>query len=365
MVRPRVVTWGVWQSNPALAETAASGLALYISLFVTALFKKGVIALPKGDEEALPFIKNGIRRGWTEIQEFIARSNTLVLMLIVLGQVIVWLILRMAVWNAMGIFNNMWVAGGVVALVISPFVIPGALAATGPGAEEPQEEHPMKAAASCTHSTTDHTGGTMDPIPKHSRGVTAIVIAGLALSGCSMLGGEREDTNQQSSKPQQLTIDGDFVFATATGDDSRDKNPAPATGNAPAVGDLFTMTVDGSTVTVIKRSGTTDAEGLPTPTVDARQTAFGELGHANSTTTAPISWLETGALADDDKSELALLSDGDMVKVGNETFFAADGTQGEALVDQFDGDCSATEDDETTETEDPTATSPDEPGQEP
>lgn len=126
-----MVAWGVWQSNPALAETAASGLALYISLFVTALFKKGVIALPKGDEESLPFIKNGIRRGWTEIQEFIARSNTLVLMLIVLGQVIVWLMLRMAVWNAMGIFNNIWVAGGVVALVISPFVIPGALAAIG------------------------------------------------------------------------------------------------------------------------------------------------------------------------------------------------------------------------------------------
>lgn len=122
------------------------------------------------------------------------------------------------------------------------------------------------------------------------------------------------------------------------------------------------MTVDGSTVTVTKRSCTIDAEGMPTPTVDARQTAFGELGHANSTTTAPISWLETGAFADDDKSELALLSDGDMVKVGNETFFAADGTQGEALVDQFDGGCSATEDDETTETEGPTATSPDEPG---
>lgn len=126
-----MVAWGIWQSNPALAEIAASGLALYISLFVTTLFKKGVIALPRGDEESLPFIKSGIRKGWNEIQDFIARSNTLVLMLIVLGQVIVWLVLRFAVWNAMGIFNNIWVAGGVTALVISPFVIPGALAAIG------------------------------------------------------------------------------------------------------------------------------------------------------------------------------------------------------------------------------------------
>lgn len=126
-----MVAWGVWHSNPTLAESAASGLALYISLFVTALFKKGVIALPRSDAESLPFIKDGIRTGWKEIQEFIARSNTLVLMLIVLSQVIVWLVLRLAVWNAMGIFNNIWVAGGVTALVISPFVIPGALATIG------------------------------------------------------------------------------------------------------------------------------------------------------------------------------------------------------------------------------------------
>lgn len=67
----------------------------------------------------------------------------------------------------------------------------------------------------------------MDPLPKLSRGVTAIVIAGFALSGCSMLGGEREDTTKQSSKPQQLAIDGDFVFAPAAGDGSGDKNPPP------------------------------------------------------------------------------------------------------------------------------------------
>ena len=123
------VAWGAFQTNPALAETAASGLTLFITQFVLALFKKGVLTLPKGDEESLPFIKGGIRKAWDEIQEFIARSNTLVLILIVAAQVIVFLVLRQLVWTSMGVFQNIWVAGGVTALAVAPFVIPGALPA--------------------------------------------------------------------------------------------------------------------------------------------------------------------------------------------------------------------------------------------
>lgn len=216
----------------------------------------------------------------------------------------------------------------------------------------------MKAAASRTHSKTNHTGGPMDPILKHSRGVTAIVIAGLALSGCSMLGDEREDTTQQSSKPRQLSIDGDFVFATAADDDSGNGTPAPTTGEAPDAGDLFTMTVDGSKATVTRSTCLTDAEGVPTPTTDARQTAFGELGGASSETAAAIEWLEGGAFTEDDKSELDVLSDGDMAKVGEKTFFAAAGTQGKALVDQFEGGCATPVGDEDTEADEPTDPSP-------
>ena len=216
----------------------------------------------------------------------------------------------------------------------------------------------MNTTASRNYSTSNHTGETMDPIPKLNWGVAAIVIAGLALSGCSMLGDEREDTTQQSSNPRQLDIDGDFVFATAADDDSGNGTPAPTTGEAPDAGDLFTMTVEGSKVTVTRSSCTTDAEGVPTPTTDARQTAFGELGGAGSETAAAIEWLEGGAFTEDDKLELDVLSDGDMAKVGEKTFFAAAGTQGKALIDQFDSGCSATEDDEATETAEPTDPSP-------
>lgn len=220
----------------------------------------------------------------------------------------------------------------------------------------------MNTIASRARSTTNHhTRATMNTAIKLSRGVAAIAIVGLVLSGCSKLEGEKEDEAKQPSKPQQLTINGDFVFAPADGDSSANETSAPTTDEAPDVGDLFTMTIDGSKVTVTKRSCTTDAEGVPTPTTDARQTAFGELGEASSKTAAPISWLEAGAFTENDKSDLALLGDGGMVKVGNKTLFAAEGAQGKALVDQFDGGCSAPEGDEDTETDEPTDTSPDEP----
>ncbi|WP_240371955.1 hypothetical protein [Brevibacterium zhoupengii] len=203
----------------------------------------------------------------------------------------------------------------------------------------------------------------MNTTTKLSGGFAALAIAGLALSGCSMFGGEKESESEQPSKPKQLTIDGVFVFAPAAGDDSGDETPAPTTGDAPNVGDLFTMTIDGSKVTVSRGSCTTDAEGVPTQTTDARQTSFGELGEASSKTAAPISWLEAGAFAEDDQSELAVLSDGNMVKVGKKSFFAADGTQGKALVDQFHGACSAPEGDEGTETAEPTDPSPGDSGE--
>lgn len=224
----------------------------------------------------------------------------------------------------------------------------------------------MNTIASCTDPKTNHrTGGIINTATKLNRGVATLAIAGLTLSGCSMLGGENEGEgeSEQPSKPKQLTIDGDFVFAPAADDDSGDETPAPTTGDAPDVGELFTMTVNGSKVTVTKRSCTTDAEGVPTPTTDARQTAFGELAEASSKTAAPISWLEAGAFTEDDKSDLAVLGDGDMIKVGKKSFFAADGTQGNALLDQFDSSCSVPAGDEGTETEEPTDPSPDESGE--
>lgn len=185
-------------------------------------------------------------------------------------------------------------------------------------------------------------------------GTAAIAITGLALTGCGLIGPESDET-------PKLSVDGDFVYAPAAEDSDEESTPSPATEDTPDVGDLFTMTIKGTDVTVSKQSCVVDADGTAEPRTDVRETAFGELDEANSDTTAPIAWLEAGAFASEDKSELTMLSD-DMVKVGDKTFFAAEGDQGSALSEQFTDGCQTPDDDEdegddsTTEpTEEPSA----------
>lgn len=175
--------------------------------------------------------------------------------------------------------------------------------------------------------------------------LAAVAAAGLALSGCSMLGGESEKT--------ALEVDGEYVYAPAassgaepTGEESEelpDDSGLPAEDEAPSgaddVGDLYTMTIAGTEITVTRQSCEVGADGSSAPATDARETAFGQLAEPAEDGTAAITWVEGGALTEDAELPLAVVSDGAIVRVGDNNFFVADSEQGQALTDQFTSGC--------------------------
>ncbi|WP_129656318.1 hypothetical protein [Rothia halotolerans] len=217
------------------------------------------------------------------------------------------------------------------------------------------------------HANT--SGGTVNRTTTKIGGIAALTIAGLAMTGCSMLeGGEKK-----AEEPQKLAIEGSFVYAPAAGgEDEETEGSSTATFDegdpeaaAAAVGDLYTLSVsDDGRVEVTRQTCKADPTGTAEPVTDARETAFGELGEATSETTAPLSWLEPGAFAKDKEkeAEVEVLSE-DMVRVAGVNFFASDGDQGSQLQTQFDEQCGAIGE-ESSENESPDAEPTDPPSSE-
>lgn len=140
-------------------------------------------------------------------------------------------------------------------------------------------------------------------------------IAGASLVGCSMLETEKS--------PSTLSADGTYVMA-------------------PTDGGLFTMKVAGQKVEITREDCSPEGGTV----LDPRQTAFGELAElvedAEEASSTSLSWLERGLFAsvnEEDSAQVELLSDGQIVRVGEYNFFAADDAQGKALQDQFTSSC--------------------------
>lgn len=150
-------------------------------------------------------------------------------------------------------------------------------------------------------------------------GVLALAaIAGAALTGCG----------SAEAAPTTLQADGTYVMA-------------------PAEGGIYTMTVAGQSIEITHGTCSADSSG---PVQDPRETSFGELAQLSENgaeaTSTSLSWLEPGAFAgggEQEAAQLELLSNGQIVRVGDKNFFSADGTQGTALQEQFDADCTSAE----------------------
>jgi len=93
---------------------------------VIALFRKGVIVLPSGDE-MFPATKGAIRQVLGKVQTFLDRSNTLVLTLWAALYALAFLAIRQVVWTVFSTFDNVWIIAGICGLFAAPFIIPGAL----------------------------------------------------------------------------------------------------------------------------------------------------------------------------------------------------------------------------------------------
>ncbi|GAA4741806.1 hypothetical protein [Gordonia alkaliphila] len=122
------IAWTVAQGPNA--EMAASGLSMMIVMMVKLSYARGRISIPKGDNGTDEFAvtKGVVSQVAGEYAAWMAKASMPVMALIAAGYAIGFLILRAGVAAALGVFSNLYVAGGAAAmagaLVVFPSLVP-------------------------------------------------------------------------------------------------------------------------------------------------------------------------------------------------------------------------------------------------
>lgn len=122
------IAWTVAQGPNA--EMAASGLSMMIVMMIKLAYARGRIAVPKGAGDGGDFAttKTVVSQVTAEYKTWMAKASMPVMALIAAGYAVGFLILRAGVAAALGIFSNLYVAGGaaavVGAIVVFPSLIP-------------------------------------------------------------------------------------------------------------------------------------------------------------------------------------------------------------------------------------------------
>lgn len=106
-----------------MLELAATGTTAIVSMLVQLMMRNGFIVLPEAtsDDERIEEGKNALKAITGMIQAWIDRSSMLRLLLIAIGYGVAFILLRMLIAWALGVFGNIWIAlaaGGLVASVI-------------------------------------------------------------------------------------------------------------------------------------------------------------------------------------------------------------------------------------------------------
>ena len=92
--------------------------------FVGLMLKAGLLVLPEDDGPDFRETKGALRTAWREFQAFQARSPIWRLAAMAVIYTIGFMIVRLLLTYAMGIFSNVWIAGGISALVASVIIAP-------------------------------------------------------------------------------------------------------------------------------------------------------------------------------------------------------------------------------------------------
>lgn len=92
--------------------------------FVGLMLKAGLLVLPEDDGPDFRETKGALRTAWREFQAFQARSPIWRLALMAVLYTVGFMVVRLLLTQAMGIFQNVWIAGGISALVASVIVAP-------------------------------------------------------------------------------------------------------------------------------------------------------------------------------------------------------------------------------------------------
>ncbi|MFE5777544.1 hypothetical protein [Brachybacterium sp. NPDC056505] len=125
-----MLAWAI--SAAGALDLAATGLSFFFMQLLSMMFKAGLIVIPEkgpGAEQSFKESRGILKTLWREFQEFQGRSPIWRMALLALVFTIGYLLFRWAMSAALGIFNNIWIAGAgaalVAALIISPQLFSG------------------------------------------------------------------------------------------------------------------------------------------------------------------------------------------------------------------------------------------------
>lgn len=116
-----VLAWRL--SLSGFAEMAASGVTIFLVTLVGYMFKAGILRLPVSQEDDdLAFTKSTLRRIYDEIQQAIAKSSLLKLVLFAMAYTLAFMVLRTAVAFGIGLLTTWWIALAV-GLIVGGLII--------------------------------------------------------------------------------------------------------------------------------------------------------------------------------------------------------------------------------------------------
>lgn len=124
------VAWSVAQG--AYKEQAATGFSMLIVMMVKLMYSRGLIQMPAGGGEDFAATKTMLTQVGDEYRRWLAGTSMPAMTLIAAGYAVAFLIMRAGVAAGLGVFQNLYVAGGVAAmvgaLVVFPSLVPNMIA---------------------------------------------------------------------------------------------------------------------------------------------------------------------------------------------------------------------------------------------
>lgn len=109
-----LVAIGYQLSLGPYAEITATGISMFVLTLVSLCFRSGILKLPETrGEDDLEFTKSTIRRIYDEIQQAIANSSVLRLVIFAAIHTAGFLLMRGVVGFGLDLMNSMWMAIGV------------------------------------------------------------------------------------------------------------------------------------------------------------------------------------------------------------------------------------------------------------
>lgn len=117
-----MAAWAI--SNAGALDLAATGLSFFFIQLISMMFKAGLIVVPEKNSGDFAESRGMLKTLWREFQEFQGRSPIWRMALLALGFTIGYMLFRLGLSYALGVFSNIWIAGAASALIASLIVAP-------------------------------------------------------------------------------------------------------------------------------------------------------------------------------------------------------------------------------------------------